>query len=107
MGNPYLRNRQTLQWLNAAAYTENPAGTFGDAGWNSVRIPGYVNIDTAAVRTFPIHEAFNFQFRAEAFNLFNHTNFGQPSNNKSTSTFGQILSSNPARILQLAAKLNF
>jgi hypothetical protein len=106
-GNPYLRNRQTLQWLNAAAYTENPAGTFGDAGWNSVRIPGYVNIDTAAVRTFPIHEAFNFQFRAEAFNLFNHTNFGQPSNNKSTSTFGQILSSNPARILQLAAKLNF
>jgi hypothetical protein len=106
-GNPYLKNRATLQWLNPASYAENPVGTFGDSGWNSVTIPHYIDVDAAMVRTFPVHDEVNFQFRAEAFNLFNHTNFGQPSNNLSTATFGKILSSNSARILQLAAKLNF
>ena len=106
-GDPYLKNRATLQWLNPASYTANAVGTFGNAGWNSVRIPHYVNVDAALARTFPVREAFNFQFRAEAFNLLNHTNFGQPANNKNTSTFGSILSSNPARILQLAVKMNF
>ena len=106
-GNPYLKNRATLQWLNPASYAENPVGTFGNSGWNSVTIPHYIDVDAAAVRTFPVHDTINFQFRAEAFNLFNHTNFGQPSNNLSTATFGKILSSNSARILQLAAKLNF
>jgi hypothetical protein len=106
-GNPYLRNKSTLKWVNAAAYVENPVGTFGNAGWNSLTTPRYVDVDAAVVRTFPVRENINFQFRAEAFNAFNHTNFGQPANNLNTSTFGTILSSNPARILQLAGKLTF
>jgi hypothetical protein len=107
VGNPYLRNLGTLAWLNPAAYTQNPVGTFGDAGWNSVTTPIYVDFDAAAVRTFPVHDTINFQFRVEAFNAFNHVNFSEPTNNLSTSTFGKILSANSPRILQLAAKLNF
>jgi len=106
-GDPYLRNKATLQWLNAAAYTENAVGTFGNAGWNSVTSPMYVNLDTAVVRSFPIREAMKFQFRAEAFNAFNHANFKAPANNKNTATFGTILAANSPRILQLAAKLVF
>jgi hypothetical protein len=106
-GNRYLRNKTTLKWLNPAAYTENPVGTFGNSGWNSVTVPHYVDFDAAAVRTFPIHESTNIQFRVEAFNAFNHVNFSGPSNNRSTSTFGTILSANSPRILQLATKLNF
>jgi hypothetical protein len=107
LGNPYLRDKSTLKWLNASAYAQNPVGTFGDARWNSVTTPRYVDLDAAVVRTFPIHEVLNLQLRFEAFNALNHTNFGQPANNLSTSTFGSILSSNPARILQLAAKFTF
>jgi hypothetical protein len=107
VGNPYLRSKRTLKWLNASAYTENPVGTFGDSRWNAVTTPRYVDLDAAVVRTFPIREIVNFQFRVEAFNALNHTNLGQPANTLNTSTFGTILSSNPARILQLAAKFTF
>jgi hypothetical protein len=107
VGNPYLRDKSTLKWLNTGAYSQNPVGTFGDSRWNAVTTPRYVDLDAAVVRTFPIREVFNFQFRFEAFNALNHTNFGQPANTLSTSTFGTILSSNPARILQLAAKFTF
>jgi Carboxypeptidase regulatory-like domain len=106
-GNPYLRSKSTLKWLNASAYSQNAVGTFGNSGWNSVTTPRYVDLDAAVARTFPIREAINFQFRFEAFNALNHTNLGQPASNLSTSTFGTILSSNPARILQLAAKFTF
>jgi hypothetical protein len=107
VGNPYLRNKTTRKWLNAAAFTQNPTGTFGDARWNSLTTPHYVDLDAAVVRTFPIREVVNLQLRFEAFNALNHTNFSQPANNLSTSTFGTILSSQPARILQLAGKLTF
>jgi hypothetical protein len=108
IGSPYLRNNTTHQWLNPQSFVENPVGTFGDAGWNSLIAPGYVNVDAALMRMIPVREAINLQLRFEAFNALNHTNFGQPSNNVSTTTtFGTILSSNPARILQLAAKLTF
>lgn len=106
-GNPYLRSLGTLKWLNPAAYTQNPIGTFGNVGWNSVTTPLYVDFDAALVRTFPVHDTINFQFRAEAFNAFNHVNFDEPTNNLNTSTFGEILTANSPRILQLAAKLNF
>jgi hypothetical protein len=49
----------------------------------------------------------NMQFRAEAFNTFNHTNFVGVSNNITSSTFGQITSAGSARVLQVGAKLNF
>ena len=106
-GNPYLRDLNTLKWVNASAYSQNPVGTFGNARWNSLVAPHYVNVDTTLVRTFPVHESMNLQFRAEAFNAFNHVNFGQPSNTLSTPTFGTIQTANSPRILQLAGKFNF
>ncbi len=107
VGQPYVRNTRTLEWVNPKAYVANPLGTFGDARWNSLTTPGYVDVDAAVVRMIPVRETINLQLRFEAFNALNHTNFGQPANNLSTNTFGTILSSNPARILQLAAKLTF
>ncbi len=108
IGKPYLRNKTTRQWLNPQSFVENPVGTFGDARWNSLTAPGYVDVDAALVRMIPVRENINLQLRFEAFNALNHTNFGQPANNvNTTTTFGTILASNPARILQLAAKLTF
>jgi hypothetical protein len=67
-------------------------------------------MDVAVARTFPLlREGMALNFRAEAFNLTNHPNFGQPAANlASTATFGVISTtvSNP-RILQLALKFMF
>ena len=49
--------------------------TFGDAGRNVLNNPSRLNFDVAALKNFPLSERFLLQFRAEAFNVFNHTQF--------------------------------
>ena len=104
---PYVRNRQSLLWVTPAAYTTNGPGTFGTAGMNSLYGPHYIDSDVTLTKLFKIHEQQNLQLRFEFFNVFNHTNFQAPVNTFSSNTFGQIQSSNPARIIQLAAKYTF
>jgi hypothetical protein len=60
--------------INPAAFVE-PSG-FGNAPRNFVRGFGVWQVDLAVRREFPIHEALRLQFRAEAFNVLNHPNFG-------------------------------
>jgi hypothetical protein len=106
-GNPYVRDTHTLQWLKASAFTANASGTFGNAGRNSLEGPGYVDLDLALIRKFKLWEFGDLQFRAEAFNALNHTNFMNPVATINQSTFGRILTSNDPRILQLAGKFTF
>jgi hypothetical protein len=57
------------------------ANLLGNAGRNTIIGPKLVNVDVSATKNFPItriSEAFNVQFRAEIFNVFNHTNFAPP-----------------------------
>jgi hypothetical protein len=71
--------------------------------------PGRWNMDASVWRTFPLTERYKMDLRAEAFNLFNHPQFGNPATTLSnTSTLGRIttLAYGP-RILQLALKLTF
>lgn len=49
--------------------------TFGDAGRNYLNNPGRVNFDVALLKHFKIRESAQLEFRAEAFNVFNHTQF--------------------------------
>ena len=63
----------------------NPSTRFGDAGRNILIGPGMVNLDTSLVRNIGGLEKFHAQFRAEFFNVLNHTNFALPVN---TSLFG-------------------
>jgi hypothetical protein len=50
--------------------------TFGDEGRNRFRNPRQTNFDMGLFKNFPIHESIGLQFRAEAFNVFNHTEWG-------------------------------
>lgn len=105
--NPYLKNRNTNQWINPAAFVLNPLGTFGNSGRDALLGPGSVNFDMALSRLFPLGEARSLEFRFEAFNVINHANFAVPDNTVTDSTFGQILSAADPRILQFALKFSF
>jgi hypothetical protein len=62
--------------LNYNAFAAAPNGVQGNLPRNYGRGFGLVQLDTAIRRDIPIHDRFHLQFRAEAFNVFNHPMFG-------------------------------
>lgn len=86
-----------------------PAPTYGTFRRNSFRGPRRVNFDMALEKTTNlVGEQVKLIFRAEAFNIFNHTEFRPPAATTFTSgTLGQISGTYDPRILQLALKLTF
>jgi hypothetical protein len=95
-------------WFNPAAFTLQPFGTLGDLGRNTLFGPQFVNLDLSLSKVTRIRENMNVEFRAEAFNIFNHPNFGLPVPILTAPTFGEILGTvGTARQLQLALKFNF
>ena len=104
-------------WFDPGAYTMPVAGTFGNAGRSSIRGPALFNVDTSLFKRIPIREGVTLQFLAEAFNVFNHTNFGlpnqvvfsgNPSNYSYSGAAGEITSTaNTSRQIQFALKLLF
>ena len=74
---------------------------------NFFRGPGRTNLDLALAKTTPITERVAAEFRVEAFNIFNHTEFENPTVNPNSGTFGQITSTFDPRILQMALRITF
>ena len=107
IGNPRPGGLGRTQWDDPSAFEANPIGTFGDAGRDSLLAPGLVNFDIEVSRFFTLFHETKFEFRVEAFNAFNHANFGVPDGNFQDSTFGQVLSAAAPRILELGAKYEF
>jgi hypothetical protein len=64
--------------------------TYGDSARNPFDGPGYVDFDASLAKSFPIHKRLAFQFRADAYNLANHPNWGPPNGVWNTTTFGNI-----------------
>jgi hypothetical protein len=83
-------------------------GCVGNLGRNTFVGPSYWNFDTSLFRNLRISDKVALQFRAEAFNVFNHTNF-LIGNNQSLHDpfFGQAGGTNPPRNLQFGLKLSF
>jgi Carboxypeptidase regulatory-like domain len=95
-------------WYNPAAYAAPRGLTFGNSGRDSLRNPRRTNFDMALFKHFPIKESLAFEFRAEAFNVFNHTEWnGFASTTQTDSNFLYINGVHNARILQLALKFLF
>ncbi len=94
-------------WFNTGAFQEAAPGTFGNVGRNTLKGPAFQQWDFSAIKTIPIHEAMNLQFRAEIFNIFNNVNFELPDNDIASPNFGQIQAAQPGRIVQLALKFSF
>jgi hypothetical protein len=97
-----------VNFLNPAAFGLPAVGTFGNVGKGSLRGPNLYNWDTGLFKEFPLSaERLRLQFRAEFFNVLNHTNFMDPKVTYSSGGFGTITSANDPRIGQLALKLLF
>jgi len=77
--------------LNPQAFTNASSG-FGTAPRNFAQGFGAWQMDLAVRREFPIFENLRLQFRADAFNVFNHPNFGTVNPNVGQRTFGQATS---------------
>jgi len=93
--------------LTDAYQLQNP-GFLGNVGRNTLRGPHTNVLDSALMRDFPIRESLGMQFRWEVFNLTNTVQFGQPSNNFSSSSAGKITSlAGDPRVMQFALRLAF
>jgi Carboxypeptidase regulatory-like domain len=103
-------------WFNGCAFAKAPAGELGTAARAPVYGPRFVNTDFSIIKDFPVpfREA-NLQFRAEFFNLLNHSQFflngvsdtGQQDIN-TPSSFGVLNNTvNNPRLVQFALRLNF
>jgi hypothetical protein len=96
------------EWFNPSAFALQPFGTLGDLGRNTLFGPKFVDLDLSLSKVTPIKENMNIEFRAEAFNIFNHPNFALPVATLTSPLVGQILSTvGTSRQLQLALKFNF
>jgi hypothetical protein len=96
------------QWFNPAAFTQVPSGTFGNAGRNILRGPGWVTFDTSVQRRIDFNGRVNATLRWDIFNVFNRANFGLPDANIVGATAGVIstLAGDP-RVMQLSVRLGF
>jgi hypothetical protein len=122
-GNGYAANRTPSQWYDPASFVVAPQGSFGNVGRNTMITPHFQSIDMAVHKQFRMgyKEGHVFQFRLEAFNVFNHPVWGAPngnilagptfpgaSANAAHQGFGLISSTAlPMRQLQLGLKYTF
>ncbi|MGI4854275.1 MAG: carboxypeptidase regulatory-like domain-containing protein [Janthinobacterium lividum] len=115
--------------IDITAYSLPAQYTFGNTHRNDLRGPGAANTNLSVFKDFRIYESLALQLRAEAFNVFNHANLGNPGNVTlpttasnvggtaftipTNNTFGQVNGTGGTgglgdpRTLQLAGKINF
>ncbi len=112
VGNPNLSpaHRTAAEWFDTTAFQQNAPYTFGDAPRTFGSGPGTAQVDASLLKTFPIHESTNLQFRAEALNVLNHPNWANPVTVFGNPKFGQVIGLQPgnqSRIIQVALHLTF
>lgn len=103
----WKKNVATPQWFNAAAFVDPAAGYYGDAQTGIIRGPGQALFNTSLFKQFMITEKDYLEFRAEAFNTFNHTNPGNPNTTLGNASYDKITSAADPRILEFALRLKF
>jgi len=95
VGNPYVgvcpngaRVGTVACWFNPEAFAVPPPLQFGNAARNMLRGPEFAEVDPALHKDFVINQERKLTVGVEAYNLFNHPNFGVPSNTQSAFSLG-------------------
>ncbi|WP_158941593.1 carboxypeptidase regulatory-like domain-containing protein [Granulicella sp. S190] len=97
------------------AFTAPQGLTYGNAGRNVLNLPSRTNFDMGVFKNFAVREGMHFEFRTEAFNVFNHTQWSTINSTAdcygssacSADGFLTATAAHNARILQLAGKFVF
>ncbi|MGD0647746.1 MAG: carboxypeptidase regulatory-like domain-containing protein [Acidobacteriaceae bacterium] len=120
----FIPGLNRTQWFVAkqSGFSQAPLGQFGDESRNKYHGPGINNTDLVIAKNFILSHGMSIQIRMQNSNVFNHTNFLNPSSNVSSTTngeslttpgtlsygsAGQISTASNARLTQLAAKFYF
>jgi hypothetical protein len=112
IADPNSNAPQTVdQWFNKNAFVDVPNGQtrVGTAGRGVVNGPGLAKWDLSLFKNIRINENVRLQFRGEAFNVLNHTNFSRvfTAFTPTSTTFGKVRDAGDARIIQLGVKMYF
>lgn len=95
-------------WTNPGAFAVESSLGAGDAPVGNIIGPNFYQWDMSLRKAFDLpHEGMRLQFQADAFNVFNHTNWNNPNTTAGSTSFGQITTSLPARVLQFGGKFVF
>jgi outer membrane receptor protein involved in Fe transport len=112
VGDPSLSNQSRDHWYQGAGsvlaangdasgpWRRPAAGTLGDAGRNTLSGPAWFNTDMSFLKSFALTERFRGQFRAEAFNVFNHVNLGNPDGCVDCGNAGRIFALAPNALMR-------
>jgi hypothetical protein len=104
-----------LAFFNVGCFQVNPtaaqnvglSNTPGNSPRGILNGPSTKRVDFTMTKNIHFRESLGLQIRAEAFNIFNHTNFRQLSTNVTVATFGQVTTVRDPRTLQLGIKFLF
>jgi hypothetical protein len=101
--------RTPERWFDTSAFRPVPLGAYryGNSGRGILDGPGFVALNAGLSRRFSIREKSSLQFRWEAFNITNHTNFRMPNTSVNAPTGATITQANPARTMQVALRFQF
>ena len=105
-----LSNPTIGSFFNTKTFQPQAPGTVGSERMNQLYGPHWRHTDLSLFKTFPIHEQLNAEFRAEAFNLTNTSNWDNPQATLGGAGFGAVTDMNynyTPRVLQFALKLTF
>ena len=108
-----LSNPTIAEWFNTSVFKNAAAFSYGDVGPRlpDVRSDGSKNVDAVLSKSFETtikDRSIRTEVRAEAFNVFNHPQFGAPNGSVSSQLFGQVTSqTNNPREIQLGAKIRW
>ena len=101
-------SKRLNQYFNVDDFSQPAAFSYGNSPrmLSNLRSPGFISTDFSGIKKIPIYERITGEFRAEAFNLFNHPTFGPPDTTFGDGTTGTINNQvNLPRQIQIAVKV--
>ena len=106
-GDPSVSDPSATQWFNTAAFSSPGQYTYGDSPIGVVEGPASHILDLGLMKNFSLGGSKYIQVRAEAYNVLNKVNLGNPGTTLGTANFGRILSAGAARTMQFGLKLSY
>ena len=92
-------------WFDTSCFAKPAPNYFGNSAPNIITGPGVNNWDIGAGKLIALRESMDLQFRADAFNAFNHAQFLNPDSNMADTNFVKITTVGPSKEFQFSLKL--